>query len=247
MAGAEVHLAARVGADFPPAVLRRLRERGIRLDRVERVRGPSRRASLIDRCGAERSPQRATSAWWERTRALAPPLADIAVDACVLTPMPPELARAYARGYRGKPAWVVADTSEAYAAAAPDDVLALAAEVDVFAPSRAEVALLVPAGNAAACHQGVAKHARVLVEKGGEQGFWLTTPEVLRRPVPSVATDVKDTTGAGDASVGAIAAGLARGLDVAAAVGRAAEIAARAVGGIGPTGLGLDLALTAED
>ncbi len=246
-AGAAVHLAAKAGADFPDAALHGLHNCGIRLDGVERVRGPSRRAALIEPAGSGRSRQQAASGWWERTRALAPPILDVDVDGCVLTPMPPELALAYARIYRAKAALLVADTSEAYAGAATDAVLMLAAQVDVFAPSRAEVALLVPDGNDEARHHGIAMHAPALVEKRGPEGFWLTTRDVLRRPIPSVATSVTDATGAGDASVGAIAAGLARGLDVEAAVRRAAEIAALAVGGVGPMGLGLDLAVVAED
>jgi sugar/nucleoside kinase (ribokinase family) len=53
------------------------------------------------------------------------------------------------------------------------------------------------------------------------------------------ATSVSDTTGAGDASVGAFTVALARGLAPEAALALAAEIGARAVAAVGPAGLGL--------
>ena len=48
-----------------------------------------------------------------------------------------------------------------------------------------------------------------------------------------------DPTGAGDACVGALGAGVARGLDDPALLALGLEVAARAVAGLGPEGLGL--------
>ena len=87
-----------------------------------------------------------------------------------------------------------------------------------------------------------------VVQKRGADGLALVSgshPSGLRRPA-SLAR-VVDPTGAGDASVGALGAGLARGLDDPALLALALEVAAGAVAGLGPEGLGLASPMAARE
>lgn len=244
-AGAEVHLCAKVAADFPSWALDGLARAGVRLDKVERVAGRSRRAELVEpdaapeRFSIRRSPTHRKGSWWERTEALVPSPLAVAADGYVVMPMPGDAALAHARQGRALGALVVADTSEAYARAAPADVLSLSSRVHVFAPSRSEVRLLFPGLDEELAQAELARRAGVVVQKRGHEGYWLSTPATPLLRVDSVARDVVDTTGAGDASVGALAAALVQGLDPEAAVGIAAEVAAGALRDVGPAGLGL--------
>jgi ribokinase len=62
----------------------------------------------------------------------------------------------------------------------------------------------------------------------GAEGVWLVTGEDAV-PVPAPAVTVVDTTGAGDCFCGVLAAGLAQGLDLEAAITRAVGAASLAV------------------
>jgi sugar/nucleoside kinase (ribokinase family) len=161
----------------------------------------------------------------------------------VLTAMPAadlarQLDRAKERGAR-----VVVDTSEVFARRDRDALLALAEGMDLFAPSREETRLLLPDLDDDGALAALAGRCPRVVQKRGADGLALRSaahPAGLR--VPARPGPVVDPTGAGDACVGGLAAGLARGLDDAALLGLASEVAARAVAGIGPTGLGLAIA-----
>jgi sugar/nucleoside kinase (ribokinase family) len=79
-----------------------------------------------------------------------------------------------------------------------------------------------------------------VVQKRGADGLALVSaahPAILRRQ--AFASRVVDPTGAGDACVGALGAGLAHGLDDPALLALGLEVSARAVAGVGPEGLGL--------
>ena len=244
-AGGDVALVARAGHDFPGWALAGLAGLGIRLDALQRVAGPSRRSELIEpgaglaHPSRRRTPAYGDARWWERTRALAPDPLDALLDAYLITAMPAAVARAHARAARRHGALVVADTSEAFARSEPEAVLALAAEVLVFAPSREEVRLLFPEDTEADAHAKLAARTPVVLEKRGADGYWLSVRGGPRVALASRAASVADTTGAGDASVGAFTATLARGLAPQAALEVAADIAAHAVAAVGPAGLGL--------
>jgi sugar/nucleoside kinase (ribokinase family) len=244
-AGGDVSLVARAGHDFPRWALDRLAALGIRLDALERAPTPSRRSELIEpsaRLGCvshRRTPAYARSQWWERTRELAPVPLERAVDAYVVTPMPAALALRHARLARRRGALAVADTSEAFAQSEPEAVLALAAEVDVFAPSREEVQLLFPGETDSVAHAKLGEITPIVVQKRGASGYWLLVRGRPPSTLASRATQIADATGAGDASVGALAAGLARGLTPEAALALAADVAARTVTAVGAAGLGL--------
>jgi ribokinase len=74
--------------------------------------------------------------------------------------------------------------------------------------------------------------APVVVTLGGD-GALLVTPDGTLRGLPPIPTEVVDTTGAGDTLTGALAAELARGTDLAAAVELAMAAAACAISVVG--------------
>lgn len=227
--GAEAVLLAAAGADWPEAWDDAARRCGIDLSQQVRRPGPTRRARLDYAAdGTRASAHHAEVSWWERTAAMAPPSPSAplaADDVLVLGPMPAtEAARALDTA---GPARVVADTSEAYARREPQALRALLPRLFLFAPSREESILL---GELDGC---------AMVEKRGAEGLVLLHADgaAPRRFTPP-AVAVVDPTGAGDATVGAIAGGLAQGQSLEDAVRAAVAIGARAVTAHGPAALG---------
>jgi len=105
------------------------------------------------------------------------------------------------------------------AAPLPADLLA---KVDVLVPNRGELEQLVGSADPEAARRlGV---AAVVVTLGGDGALVVTDDASTHVPAPVV--EVVDTTGAGDAFCGALAAGLASGADLVAAVRRAVVVAA---------------------
>jgi len=242
--GAAVVLVAARGLDFPESVLEGLRRAGIDVSAVAPRDHPSRRARLDHGPDGRRdSAHYGQADWHAATEALVPPLPPPTAPppaAAVLTAMPAaelgrQLDRAAARG-----AAVVADTSEVFARRDRDALLALAERLALFAPSREETRLLLPGLDDEAALAALARRCPRVVQKRGADGLALVSaahPTGLR--VPAVAGPVVDPTGAGDACVGALGAGLARGLDDPALLALGREVASRAVAGLGPSGLGL--------
>ena len=252
-AGARVHLRASLCGDFSRAALDGLEALGVDLGRLEPAPGPTRRARLEDRSASperptERiSPHLSDPEWWERTRALAPAPALVPADAVVITAMPAESVERHAHAARSLGARVVADTSEAFATTEREALLAVLARVDLFAPSLEEVRLLLPGVSDEAAQRELESRCRHVVRKLGPDGLvWSSAGHRPRRQASRAGT-VADSTGAGDATVGALAAGFARGLPIPDMLRESSAIAARAVSGVGPTGLGLDLSGTRAD
>jgi ribokinase len=129
---------------------------------------------------------------------------------------------------------------------APADGLGAAtlALADILTPNETELALLVSPGpgpgpsfgrgdpETAARHvmagqpMGRAAHDRAVVVTLGAAGALIVRAAGAAVAVPAPAVEVVDTTGAGDTFNGALAAGLADGLDLARAVRRAVAAAA---------------------
>ena len=250
-AGARARLRARLCDDFPRPALAALAALGIDLGCLEPAAGPTRRARLEDPRASrvhptERiSPHHGAAEWWARTRALAPPPCTAPTDAVVITAMPAECLARHVAAARAGGALVVADTSEAFAATEREALLALLPQVDLFAPSREEVRRLLPGEENEAAQRALDARGRWIVQKRGPEGLWWSSAGQPLRREASRARTVADPTGAGDAAVGALAAGLARGEPAPALLREASAVAARAVAGIGPLGLGLELPLAA--
>ena len=108
------------------------------------------------------------------------------------------------------------------------------AGVDFFVPNQTELAILtgLPTGTA----EQAADAARMLIGRGmgmvvvtlGAEGALLVT-EAQTRPIPPVRVAARDTTGAGDAFIGAFAAHLTQGVELEASLAAATRYAALSV------------------
>ncbi|GAA1302595.1 hypothetical protein Psi02_48150 [Planotetraspora silvatica] len=125
----------------------------------------------------------------------------------------------------------------------PEAVLDLAARVDVFVPSREELAGVTGYDDPAEAAAGLRRRGvPAVVVKLGSDGA-LVDAEGLpgQARVAAYPADVADTTGAGDTFCGALAAALAAGLPLLDAVRRGAATAAWAIAEFGSLALaGLD-------
>jgi ribokinase len=243
-AGASVALHACAGTDFRPAWLERLAALGIDVSGVVPVAVPTRRARLayVD---AERrsSAHHDERGWWESTRALAPRLAicPLQDDVIAVPPVPAPTLSAVRAQARTAGARVIADTSAAFARADRDALRAALAGLAAFAPSLEETRILEPGRDDDAAALALAALGCPVLQKRGAAGAVLAehAQAPLRRlPAPAPAA-IRDTTGAGDAVLGALAAGLCADGDLMAASRGALAWGARCVGGLGPAALGL--------
>ncbi|HET7881035.1 MAG TPA: ribokinase [Acetobacteraceae bacterium] len=105
--------------------------------------------------------------------------------------------------------------------------------IDLVAPNETEAASLTGSGDPAAAAQHlIAQGARAVLVTLGSQGAYYRDTRVALH-CPAVPVQAVDTTAAGDAYVGALAAALAEGLDIAEALGFAAAAAGLAVTRLG--------------
>jgi sugar/nucleoside kinase (ribokinase family) len=235
--GVDVALHVSVGSDFPGAWIDRLAALGLGLSAVRRVDAPTRRARLSygsdeeRRAGADRD-----AAWRRATEALRPPLPDTAGhDAVLLCPMPLDLVARSVRSLRGRTR-LVADTSEIFAAAGPA-ALAAFDGVDLFAPSLDEAHRLTGEAEEEPAAAALAARFPLVVLKRGRRGLLRLQGQArLAHPIDAVAAI--DPTGAGDATVGALAAALLTESDPRRQLEVAAEAGRLAVGAQGPAELG---------
>ena len=251
-AGARVWLRAALCDDFPRTALSALSSLGIDLDGLEPAAGVTRRGRLED---LEASPERVTRRnsphhrdpeWWARTRDLAPTPCERPAGVVVCTAMPVDCLVRHADAARSRGARVVADTSEAFAALEGEALLGILPRLDLFAPSREEVRLLFPGLDDEAAQRALDARCPQVVQKRGPGGMWWSRAGHPLHHEPSHTREIADSTGAGDAAVGALAAGLARGLPAPEVLRLASRVAARAAGRVGPHGLGIRPGLAGE-
>ncbi len=242
-AGGIAAVAAAVGEDYPAQWLDALAALGIDISRVQRRPGPTRTAGLQHSAAGNRaSSHHADDAWWRRTAALAPPrLGNLAgVDGLVAGPMPPDSLSDLLQQAARPDLPVVADTSEAFALAAPASLINLLSRLAVFAPSREETRLLLPDLSDDAAASSLARRGVHIVQKRGAQGAWaVAAGGGTGTLLPAPHATMVDPTGAGDATVGALALRLARGESFLLAAAASLMTGAAAVSGIGPAALGL--------
>jgi sugar/nucleoside kinase (ribokinase family) len=236
----EVGVVARCGADFPAAALARLREAGADTAGLRPIDGPTVRNWVIYEADGTRTwvyrtprgrsaevaprPDDIPAGWLDRTP---PPVVHVAA-------MPLAAAAALVESVRARAgeALITLDTHEDWRRG--PDVLAVARRVDVFVPSREELAELVGYDDPqqAAAELADAGVKCVVVKLGGD-GALVARPGLAPVRVPAAAAEVVDPTGAGDSFCGGFAAGLALGEDPAAAAWRGCVTAAAAIGAAG--------------
>ncbi len=216
--GASVALAGAVGSDaFAERALSGLRAAGVDLSRLAVVDEPTGCAAIgVDGWGrnqilvaaganrAARASQVADQDLGSRTVLLLQGECDAGETACLLK-------RARNLGAR-------AVLNLAPFIALPREVL-MAAEVVVVNESEAASLAAHLAVEAEAPALAATLGAAVIVTLGAEGAVLARDCQTLRLPAPPV--DARDTTGAGDALVGVLGAGLARGLDLPEALQRA--------------------------
>ena len=120
----------------------------------------------------------------------------------------------------------------------PGRLQALMGRCDVVSANLPEAAHLTgagePAGAAAALAGRLPRAGAVAVVRAGADGCWWATAGGAPAHAPGLPAEAVDTTGAGDAHVGALLAALDRGEDLAAALRTANACAAIAVERRGP-------------
>ena len=245
-AGAQASIAAAVGEDYPQPWLQALAALGIDVSCVQRRPGPTRRTVLRYQ-GSEGSGQRDSlhyrdAIWWQRTQALAPTLPDQLdqIDVLVACPMPITSLAALLQQAALASVPVVADTSEAFVTEDPQRLLELVGAMAAFAPSREETRLLWPLREDDDCASALASLGVNLLHKRGADGaLALSAHGAASLRIPAPPTTVVDPTGAGDATVGALAAHIGGGADFLHAAAAALFTGALATTAPGPTALGL--------
>ena len=241
-AGAGAKIAAAVGVDYPVTWTQALERLGIDTTWVTHGTGMTRRATLRhSQNGARVSAHHRDAAWWERTHALAPSIpADFeGISALALGPMPIDVLDVFVAAAQGRVPVIVADTSAAFAAANSRAMLAVLPGLSVFAPSCEETRLLFAGQSDDEAAQSLARCGVHVLQKRGADGA-LAVLAGAQHSVKLAAwpAKVSDPTGAGDATLGALAAHLAFGLPFLAAAQEALKAGAKTVAAIGPAGLG---------
>ncbi|WP_405404991.1 carbohydrate kinase family protein [Paracoccus sp. Ld10] len=234
--GASTAIVASVGPDWPNDWTGALSGCGIETHRVAHRPHPTRRTQIRHGLGARQSPHFGRQDWLAATLAHRPDPLGADGRVMVATPMPVSVLAAILDAAGDRP--VVADTSEWVAGTQAAELIAVLGRLTVFAPSCEETRLLCPGLDDDHAALALAVCGTVIIQKRGAQGLVIVQGTDLRR-IPAHPAHVVDPTGAGDAVVGAIAAGLARGMTPFAAARSAMAIGAMAVSGLGPSGLGL--------
>ena len=249
----EVGVVARCGTDFPAEALDRLREAGADTGGIRPIDGPTVRNWVIYETDGSRSwvyrtprgrsaevaprPGDLPDAWLDRTPA---PVVHVAA-------MPLAAADAIIRSVRARAdgAVITLDTHEDWRRGA--EVLGAARLVDVFVPSREELASLVGYDDPShAAAELISAGVKCVVVKLGGGGALVAQPGSRPAWVPAAPAEVVDPTGAGDSFCGGFAAGLALGEDPAEAAWRGCVTAAAAIGAVGSLRL-LDRGWLARD
>jgi fructoselysine-6-P-deglycase FrlB-like protein/sugar/nucleoside kinase (ribokinase family) len=243
-----VGIVTRRGDDFPRDQLTRLEQLGICLEGIVDIAGPTVRNWIIYEADGRRNwvyrtpPERAAEvavrledipgSW---LKAQPPPVVHVAampIDAAeriveVVSQLAPDAA-------------VMLDTHEDYVRGYQDQLLRLAARVDVFLPSREELADLVgyddpPRALRELCTE---KGVPLVVVKMGKDGvlLWDSDRSAVVH-VEAAPCRIVDVTGAGDAFCGGFAASLAQGLHPLEAARRGTVSAAFATEGFGSLAL----------
>lgn len=238
--GVPVAVISRVGEDFPPTALARLREAGIETGAVRPIAGPTLRAWVLYEEDGRRS-------WVDRTPAgrsaeVAPTPEDLGLELWEgsgpiihIAAMPlPAAARLVEKIRHVLPdAMLTLDTHEDWSSDRAA-LLAVARLVDVFLPSREQLQDMLGYDNPMrACTELLTSGVRAVVAKCGADGVLVAMGDDPPTAVPATAVSVVDPTGAGDCFCGGLAAGLALGDNLLEAARRGVATAGAAISATG--------------
>ena len=224
--GAVTHMVGAVGSDGQaPTALAQLRSDGVGLAAVAEVEGASGLAMIAVDAGGENQIIVVSGANASAAAAQLPPMAPgdwlVTQNEVDWT----QTAEAH-RLAREQGAGVIHNTAPAHGLSAAE-----LAQIDVLVANEHELAQAA----ASATETGADAQARSLLVSGvgavvltlGAKGSALYIGDEAVTAVPAAPAEVRDTTGAGDAFVGALAAALAAGQSLPAAVASANRYAAR--------------------
>ena len=225
-----VGVVTRAGAGLPMDLLPSLRRLGIDLDGVVATTAPASRAWLLyeddgSRTFVDRSVASEDDRWVEPADVPGEWLAESPV--VHIAPMPIVVARDIAWQIRrvSPSAVVIVDPHEDWPSGEAA-LTELAGLIDVFAPSRDELALLTESTDVEAAARSLHELGfPAVVVKLGAEGALVLDPTGVRT-IPAPTANPVDVTGAGDTFCGALAGSLALGDGLDEAVRRAAHTAA---------------------
>lgn len=253
----QVGIVTRRGEDFPRDFTSLLQELGIMTNGMVDIPGPTVRNWVVYEHNGERHWIYRTPR--ERSREVAVQAGDLPgawlgsqlPPVVHITGMPLDAAEAIVDEVRktAPQAIITLDTHEDYVVEYRQRLRVLAARVDAFLPSRAELADLVGYDNPRlALSTLVSLPTPIIVIKMGAEGalVWDKTREALYE-VGVTSGPVVDVTGAGDAFCGGFAAGLSLGYSPLEAAQRGSISASYAVAGFGSPHLAHILATTAQE
>jgi fructoselysine-6-P-deglycase FrlB-like protein/sugar/nucleoside kinase (ribokinase family) len=235
---ASVGIVARAGEDAPAAALAAAGDAGVDLGGVVRVPGPTVRCWVLYEADGRRSfVSRTPPERYDEVVLRADDVPEAWLGAAAFHVAATRLGAAEALvarvRSRSSAARIVLDTHEEHVGD-PDRVLALARQVDVFCPSREELAELAGEDEPSRWAPAFAGATGTpVIAKLGPDGCLVALPDGRAWRLASVADDVVDPTGAGDAFCGGVAAALAEGVDVLEAARRGSASAALAAGARG--------------
>lgn len=250
--GSPTALVARKGADFPDGAWQRLAQAGVDLTSVTSVPGPTVRNWVIYEANGQRrwlyrtDPQRAVQVA-PTPDDLAPDLLHkVAVVHVAAMPLPAAQLLVHSIRRQNPDALITLDTHEDWVDGYQDRLLQLAREVDVFVPSLEELLVLTGAADAVSgCTALDANGVRRAVVKANSDGAFILDSGRITH-VHAQQVTAHDSTGAGDAFCGGLAAALAQRQTLLNAVKRGCVTAATAIGSSGSLRL-LDQPLLAHD
>jgi sugar/nucleoside kinase (ribokinase family)/fructoselysine-6-P-deglycase FrlB-like protein len=241
-----VGLVTRRGEDFAPSYLTRLADLGVDTSGVVDIPGPTVRNWVLyggdgSRTWVYRTPV-------ERSVEVAVQPADIPkswlreepAPVVHIAPMPLLAAQAIVTRVRADCplAVIIMDTHEDWVRDYRELLIDLARAVDVFIPSRDELADLVGYDEPErAAKQLIDAGVHAVVVKLGADGAYTSTAAGTSEHVEAFAVETLDTTGAGDSFCGGLAAGLAAGEPITVAVKRGCVSASFAVESFGSMSL----------
>jgi len=237
-----VGLVTRRGEDFDVSHLAHLAELGVDTSGVVDIPGPTVRDWILYQADGSRTWVYRTPAERSLEVAVQPTdvpkswLDEVPAPVVHVAPMPLAAAQAIVRRVRDDCplATITMDTHEDWVRDYREPLIDLARAVDVFIPSRDELADLVGYDDPErAANQLIVAGVPAVVVKLGADGAYMTTAAGSGEHVQAYAVEALDTTGAGDSFCGGLAAGLAAGEPIATAVQRGCVSASFAVESFG--------------
>jgi sugar/nucleoside kinase (ribokinase family) len=226
---------ARIGEDFPGDALKKFVSAGLSTDFMIPMSGPTVRNWVIYEWDGSRT-------WLYRTNKnrsleVSPEPSDITqesvngVSVAHIAAMPLSNAeRLVARLRELAPQIpIVLDTHEDWIEGYQNRLLSLARKVNYFIPSKEELVVLMNTDDLEFAMREISKYEleNVIVKAGGQGAYLLEKQGKIH--VPAIKTEVKDTTGAGDAFCGGFTAGIALNLSLYDCVVKGCETAGKAI------------------